>query len=433
VSWKIDSSCDRRVVVTGIGINTRIGETIAAYLESLKAGRSGITTWKQAEERVALKIGGDMSDFDLDKHLSRVGENYPHEVVTRARRLLKAAPLSGRLTAAAAMQAFIDAGLNNSDVASERMGHVLAGTNLNQRYVRKNVLSFKEDPEYIDPLYGLMSLDTDVLSTISEIVGLRGPSYTVGGATGSGNMALLTALDGLRRNRVDAFVVSGAALIPDSTLLQGWVMMEAVSTRSFNDEPWRASRPFDVRREGFVPSEGAAAVVLETLNSARARDAHIYAEVLGAAAASGVARQSIPNTDGLARAMQGALEDAYIDPEQVNYVNAHATSSLLGDAVEVDAIKKVFGEHAYDIPINSTKSMLGHCLSAAGIVDFATTVLQMQNNFVHPTINLEEPDAELDLDFVPNEARDYRIEYALSNSFGFGGLTASVILGRAPR
>jgi len=208
-------------------------------------------------------------------------------------------------------------------------------------------------------------------------------------------------------------------------------MMNALSTHSFNDEPWRASRPFDAQREGFVPSEGAAAVVLETLKSAKSRGAPIYAEVFGAGATSNVSRQSIPDMDGQVRAMRAALSDAYLDPERVNYVNADAPSSLLGDAVEVGAIKRVFGEHAYNIPVNSTKSMVGHSLSAAGIVDFATTVLQMQNNFVHPTINLEEPDAELDLDFVPNEARDYRIEYALSNSFGFGGLNASVILGRA--
>ena len=428
MNWKLSDRCEHRVVVTGMGVLTRTGETLAQYLASLQEGRSGITQWKCIDARVPLRVGGDMSDFNLGEHLARVGADYPHAWVARAEKLLRAAPLSGRLTAAAAMQAFADAGI--AHVAGERVAHVLAGSNLNQQYIQESVLACREEPEYVDPLYGLLFLDTDVLSVISEILGVRGPSFTVGGASASGNLALLSAIDQLRSGRAEAALVSGGACIPDSTVLQGWVMLDALATRSFNDEPSRASRPFDARREGFVPSEGAAAVVLETYESARARGAHIYAEVLGAASASDAARSSLPNADGQAWAMQAALADAYLDPEEINYVNAHATSSRLGDAVEVNAIKMVLGEHAYDVPVNATKSMTGHCLSAAGIVEFVATVLQMQHGFVHPTINLEEPDPELDLDFVPNEARDYRIEYALSNSFGFGGLNAAVVVGR---
>ncbi|MCL4488237.1 MAG: beta-ketoacyl-[acyl-carrier-protein] synthase family protein [Chloroflexi bacterium] len=431
MNWKWSDRCEHRVVVTGMGVLTRTGETLAEYLASLQAGLSGITQWKCVDTRIPLRVGGDMSDFHLGEHLARVGGNYPQELVERAQRLLGPAPLSGRLTAAAAMQAFTDAGLAQSRVASERVAHVLAGSNLNQQYIQESVLACREEPEYVDPLFGLLFLDTDVLSVISEILGVRGPSFTVGGASASGNLALLSAIDQLRAGRAEAALVSGGACIPDSTVLQGWVMLDALATRSFNAEPWRASRPFDSRREGFVPSEGAAAVVLETYESARARSARIYAEVLGAASTSDVSRSSIPNADGQAWAMQAALADASLDPEEINYVNAHATSSRLGDAVEVNAIKTVFGEHAYDVPVNATKSMTGHCLSAAGIVEFVATILQMEHGFVHPTINLEEPDPELDLDFVPKEARDYRIEYALSNSFGFGGLNASVVIGRA--
>ena len=430
MKWKTDDSCEHRVVVTGMGIVTRIGQTLAEYVQALKEGRSGITQWKRIDARVPLRIGGDMSDFDLDEHLSCVELSYSRELVARAKKLLRATPRSGRLTAAAAMQAFTDAGLPDPKLASERVAHVLAGSNLNQSYVQENVLTFKEDPEYIDPLYGLMFFDTDVLSVISELLELRGPSYTIGGASGSGNLALLNAMDNLRAGRAEAVVVSGGAFIPDSTLLQGWVMMDALATRSFNDEPWRASRPFDARREGFVPSEGAAAAAPAKRGSARVRGAPVNAALLGAASASDASRLSKPYADGQARAMRAALADAYLDPEQINYVNAHAASSPVGDAVEVNALKMVLQDHAYDMPVNATKSMTGHCLSAAGIVEFVATVLQMQHGFVHPTINLEEPDRELGLDFVPNTARDYQIDYALSNSFGFGGINASVVVGR---
>lgn len=208
--------------------------------------------------------------------------------------------------------------------------------------------------------------------------------------------------------------------------------MDAISWKSYNDEPARASRPFDRRREGFVPSEGAAAVVLETLASARGRGAQVHVELLGAASTSDAGRPTRPSQEGQARAMRAALRDAHISPDQVDYVNAHAMSSRLGDAVEVAAIKSVFRDHARKLPVNSTKSMVGHCITSSGIIDFVSTVLQMEHRFVHPTINQEEPDPELDLDFVPNQARGHKIDYAISNAFGFGGLNATVVVGWSP-
>jgi 3-oxoacyl-(acyl-carrier-protein) synthase len=202
--------------------------------------------------------------------------------------------------------------------------------------------------------------------------------------------------------------------------------------RSFTDEPEQASRPWDLRREGFVPGEGAGAVILETLAGARARSAPIYAELLGGAVTCDATRTPKPSVEGQVRVMRGGLQDAGIAPERVDYINAHATSTVLGDQVETEAIKIVFGDHAYRIPINATKSMVGHCLTASSMVEFVTTVLQMQSGFVHPTINLDEPGPGLDLDFVPHEARPARIEVALSNSFGFGGLNACVVVGQAP-
>ena len=422
---------ERRVVVTGMGVVTAIGETLTEYRDSLQAGRSGITRWKQMDGRIYSRIGGDLSDFDLKAHLARVGADYPPDLVEQALRLLRATPLSGRLTAAADLQAFLDAGLDRSPYDPEQFGHVLAGHNLSTRYVYDNVLTLQEEPEFIDPLYGLMFLDTDVLSVGSELLGLKGPSFTVGGACASGNVALLMALDLLRAGRAEAVLVSGGSVALDPVVLQSWAIMDAISVRSFNDEPWRASRPFDARREGFVPAEGAGAVVLETLAGARRRGARIHAELLGGASASDASRLPKPNIEGQVRAMRLALQDAQVAPEQVNYINAHATSTVLGDVVEVQAIKELFGAHACRIPVNATKSLLGHCLTSAGLVELIATVLQMEYGFLHPTLNLEEPEPGLDLDFVPHQARPYQIEVALSNAFGFGGLNTCIVVGRA--
>ena len=423
---------ERRVVVTGMGIISPIGETLPVYLDSLKSGRSGITRWKQMDERIISKIGGDMSDFTAADHFKRVGNCYPREFVERANKILQFTPLVGNLTIAAALQAYLDAGLPDSRIEPERFAHVLGGANLNTDYTLRNHEIFINDPEYIEPLYTAIYLDTDVLSKVSELLNLRGPTFTVGNVCASGNMALLCGVDLLRAGRADAVVVTSTAPGIDPIYLQSLGIMNVLSSQSFNDEPWRASRPFDARREGFVPSEAAAAVVIETLDGARSRGARIHAEVLGGSATSDASRSPSPHVDGPVRSIRGALKDAGVNLDQIDYINSHGTSTIAGDVAEVEAIKIVFGEHAYHIPINSTKSMLGHCLWASALVELIATILQMQNDFVHPTINQEEKDPVLDLDFVPNEARDYRFNYALSNSFGFGGLNACVVVGRTP-
>lgn len=420
-----------RVVITGSGVVTTVGDTVEAFRDSLAAGRSGVTCWKQPrDERHYSRVGGDLSDFDLAGHLERRSAPYPAELVRSCLSLMRASPLVPRLTAAAALQAYHDAGLATG-VRAERVGHVLGGHNLNSGYLIENSLTFYNDePDYIEPLLGVFSMDTDVLAVVSELLTLKGPSFTVGGACASGNLAIMAAMDLLRAGRADAILLSGAPIELEPVSLHGWAMIDAISIRSFNDEPERASRPFDARREGFVPSEGAGALVLETLASARARSARIHAELLGASSVSDASRLTRPDLNGQIQAMRLALEDARINPGEIDYINAHATSTPLGDAVEVAAIRAAFGDHASTIPVNSTKSMIGHCLTAAGVVELVATLLQMRDGFVHPTINLENPDPQLDLDFVPNEAREAKVGVALSNSFGFGGFNSCVVVKR---
>ncbi|MEM7411005.1 MAG: beta-ketoacyl-[acyl-carrier-protein] synthase family protein [Myxococcota bacterium] len=431
---------DRRVVITGMGVVTVLGQSLTEYSASLKAGRSGITHWKDMDRRIYSKIGGDMGDFDVQDHLASYSQNVapiPEDLQKRAQKLLRATPLSGRITSMAALQAAMDAGLlpdrePGEGIAPERFGHVMGGHNLTVKYYRDNVEVFEDEPEFLDPLFGVLCLDTDVLSVTSELLNLQGPSYTVGGACASGNLALLSGLQLVRSGAVEAVAVSGGASDCDPITLQGWTQIEALSFKSFNDEPERASRPFDVRREGFVPSEGSAVVILESYESARARGAHIWGELLGAASASDASRLPKPSQLGQVRVMQLALQDAGVDPDQIDYVNAHATSTPLGDAMEVMAIQEVLGARAKQIPVNATKSMLGHCLTAASLAELVALVLQMNEDYLHPTINLEEQDPELDLDFVANEARDHRFDIAISNAFGFGGLNSCVVVGRKP-
>jgi 3-oxoacyl-(acyl-carrier-protein) synthase len=327
------------------------------------------------------------------------------------------------------MQAFTDARAENA-IAPERIAHVCAGQNLSLSYYAENLRSFEQHPDDIEPLLGMIALDTDTVGVVCELLNLRGPCSLVGGACASGNLALLSGLDLIRSGRADAVVVTGAPSSFDSMILHAWTMIDALTFQSFNDEPERASRPFDARREGFVPSEGAGAVVLESLASARHRGAKVRAEIVGAAATSDACRLPKPHEEGQVRAMRNALLDAGIGADEIDYVNAHATSTPLGDAVEVGALKTVFGRHAYEIPVNSTKSMIGHCLTSAAVMELVATLLQMEHGMVHPTINQEEPDPALDLDFVPNRARAHRIDKAISNSFGFGGINSSIVVAR---
>ncbi len=426
----MDRPPEQRVVITGMGAVTALADSVPQLWSGLVEGRSGITNWKNMDGRVECRVAGDMSGFDLDDHLLRVGADYPAELTRSARRLLRVTPPSGRLTAAAALQAYVDAGLDTFTSGAERTGHVLAGQNLNTPNVVANSRTFAEEPDFIDPLFGMVCLDTDVVGVVGELLGLRGPSFMVAGACASGNLAVLSGMDMIRAGRADTVVVTGGSISMDPMVVHSWVMIEALTFLSFNDDPTRASRPFDARREGFVPSEGAAAVVIESLASARRRGATIHAEVLGGAAASDASRQTRPHQEGQERAMRLALADARVGVERVDYVNAHATSTPLGDATEVAAVKSVLGERALTTPMNATKSMIGHSLTSAGVIELVATTLQMTHGVLHPTINQEVEDPELGLDFVPNEAREADIDIAISNSFGFGGINSCLVVGR---
>lgn len=422
---------ENSVVVSGIGVSTGLGHDVDRFWDGLVNGRSAIRRWLNKDPRIESKIGGDLTDFDLRDYLATVGADYPPGLARRARSLLRATPLSGVLTAAMAMQAWVDSGIDETSVRPERCAHICAGHNLGHAYVTENLRTFQDDPEFIEPLFGVHHLDTDVVGVTCELLGIRGPSFLVGAACASGNVALISALGLIRSGAADAVLVTGAPVAQDSLVLHALTMIDAICVDAFDGEPERASRPFDALRAGFVPSEGGAAVVLESATSARRRGVRPVAELLGGACASDAHRLTRPDLAGQIRTMHSALHDARIDAADVDYVNAHATSTPLGDATEVAAIKGALGARAREIAVNSTKSMTGHCLSASGLVEFAATALQLNHQVVHPTINQEKWDESLNLDFVPNQAREYRARIGLSNSFGFGGINSCVVV-RAP-
>lgn len=421
-----DRSDSARVVVTGMGVVCRLGQDLDAFWSGLRAGRSCVRRSPDLDPRIAAKIVADFGDFSLDDHLAAKKDAIPPRYADNVRRLVRGTPFGLRMSACAALQAFLEADAERA-TPRERAAHVCAGQNLSNAYGIQNLRAFREHPDDIEPLFGIAALDTDTVVALSELLELRGPSTLVAGACAAGNLAIITALDLIRCGRADLVLVTGAPLSFDSMLLHGTALIDAVSYQSFNDAPERASRPFDRRREGFVPGETAAALVLESLASARRRGVRVRAEILGGSSTSDGCRLPKPHEDGQVRAMTGALADAGITASDVDYVNAHATSTQLGDSIEVSAIKKSLGRRAYEIPINSTKSMIGHGVTSAGVVEMVATLLQMEHGVVHPTINQEEPDDALDLDFVPNVARQHPIRTAVSNSFGFGGINSCVV------
>lgn len=419
----------RHAAITGLGAVTTLGAGARALGEGLFAGRSGIGHLHDVDPRVLARIGADLSGLSVGSFLSEVDVPVPKALCERALRALRATPLSGMATACAAIEAWVDAGMHEADVDPSRVAHVLGGHNLSLRYQYDNHETFRDEPDFIEPLFGLMALDTDVLAVTSEILGIRGPTLTVGGACASSNAAIVVALDLLRAGRADVALVTGAAMDLDSVWLQGWVILEAVSFRSFADEPTRASRPFDRRREGFVPAEAAGAIVIETEAHARKRRARARAALLGGASSSAATRSTRPDEESQVAAIAGALVDAGIAVGDVDLVSAHATSTPLGDAVECAALERALGARARAIPVNGPKSMLGHSLTSASMIECVATVLQLEAQRVHPTINLEDP--ELALDFVAEGSRAHRMKHALSNAFGFGGINTSIVLGAA--
>jgi 3-oxoacyl-(acyl-carrier-protein) synthase len=417
----------KRVVITGMAINTPIGDELETFYQNLVAGRSAISKWKFFDtSRVYSKVGGDLSEYDWRTKLAEVVARAPEAVGKRLRRLVNKAPFSTRISLLSAASAYLDAGLDAKQ-DPHSVGVVVGGHNLHNNLIYDNTMQFQEEPEYINSQLALIGLDTDHAASVGEALGFRGPVYTVGGACASFNVALRNAIDEIRHHDQDLFFVVGAPLDFSPIDLHAMAIMGAISYQSFNDQPERASRPYDTAREGFIPSHGSGVLVIEDYHHALERGAKIYAEVLGVETLSDGCHLPAPSEDGQIRTMTKLLGRTGVAPEEVDYINAHATSTLLGDITEVRSIKQVFGKHAYNLKVNATKSMLGHCCWSAPVVETIAAVLQMQHGRLHPSINVDHLDPEIDLDVCAEGAVNREVRCFMKNSFGFGGINCCAL------
>ncbi len=407
-----------RVVITGLGALTPIGVDVPSNWDGLINGRSG-TRFEQlaADLSFPCRVAGRVPGFKPEEYIP----------VREARRM----PRFAQLAVAASIQAVRDANLDIQNEDRERVG-VLMGTAFggamdeSEDAVKTLV---ERGPMKVSPFYMVRLLPNMAAHHVSCYFDTKGYTSTVVVACASGTQAIGEATEVLRRGHADVMLAGGAESQMSPLALASMSVIGGFTVH--NEDPSTASRPFDKTRDGIVGSEGSAVVVLETLEHAQQRGAHIYAEVLGYATSADTSHVSHPDPEGraAARAMQWAIADAHLGFDQIDYISAHATATVQGDVAETRAIKLAFCERAYDVPISAAKSMTGHMSGGSGAFETVACVKTMETGIIHPTINLHEPDPECDLDYVPNVARQAQVRYALNNSFGFGGQNACLVLG----
>jgi len=412
---------NRRVVITGVGLVTPLGVGVAPTWEALCAGKSGI---------------GEISRFDASSFPSRIAGEvrafHPEDFISKkdAKRIQ---PFIAYALAATRM-AVDDSGMSIGNANGDRVG-VLTGCGLGGLRLLEDTCRIIDEkgPKRVSPFFIPLMIGNMAAGMISIHFGARGPNASVATACAAGSHAIGDAFKIVARGAADAMIAGGVESVISPSCIAGFSAMKALSTR--NDEPEKASRPFERDRDGFVVGEGSGMMILETLDSAVERGARIYAELVGYGMSGDGYHMTAPSPDGegAARCMQAAIDDAGIPCSQIDYINAHGTSTPLNDLYETRAVKSVFKEHAHSVPISSTKSMTGHLLGGAGGIETVFTALTLYHGIIPPTINFDTPGEECDLDYVPNVARKADVRVAMTNSFGFGGTNASLILSRCPQ
>jgi 3-oxoacyl-[acyl-carrier-protein] synthase II len=407
----------RRVVITGMGVVTSLGEVVDELWENLCAGKSGIgpvTRWDIS--RYPVRFGGECSKFDVT--------NYGVDL-REAKRLDR----FGQFGLAAAVSAVKDSALDFSKEDPYRAGVVIgSGIGGIETLEEQNKVLVTRGLNRVSPFTVPRLMVNAASGNVSIRFRIHGPNTAVATACATGSNAIGDAMRYIQHDQADMMIAGGSEAALCELGMASFIAARALSTR--NDEPARASRPWDRDRDGFVMAEGAGVVVLEEYEHAKKRGATIHAELVGYGMSGDAHHITAPaeNGEGAAMAMKLALRDAKLNPEQVQYINAHGTSTPLGDLAETKAVKTVFGDYAYKLPVSSTKSAIGHLLGASGGVEAVITAMAVSRNLIPPTINLDHPDSECDLDYVPHKARDRKVEVAMTNSFGFGGHNASLVM-----
>ncbi len=411
----MSSTVKRRVVITGLGAITPLGTGVQKSWDALLQGRSGISRITHFDPGdLPVHIAGEVKDFDPADYIE------PKEIKKMDRFI--------HFALAASQMAVDDAQLKIDSSNADRVG-VIIGSGIGGLPMIEHYTKVLNERGYrrITPFFIPMSIINLASGRVSIRFGAKGPNSAVVTACSSGSHAIGDAFKIIQRGDADVMIAGGSEAVISPLGVAGFTVMKALSRR--NDEPEKASRPFDAERDGFVMAEGAGIVILEELEYARKRGARIYAEIVGYGMTGDAYHITSPSPDGdgAARCMSLAVKDAGVQPQEVDYINAHGTSTKYNDELETLAIKNVFGEHAHKLAVSSTKSMTGHLLGAAGGVEAVICVLSICNSIVPPTINLDNPDPECDLDYVPHRAREMEVRYALSNSFGFGGTNACLL------
>ena len=408
----------RRVVVTGLGCITPVGNSVDELWSSLMSGKSGVSNISVFDaEKMPVKFSASIKDFDAEKYFD-----------SKEQRKLD---LFMQYGMAAGIDAVNDSNINNSDVDTERVG-VAIGSGIGGLPSIENThdILLKSGPRRISPFFIPATIINMIAGNLSIKYGYKGPNLSIVTACTTGTHNVGEGFRQIQYSHADVMVCGGAEMATTPLGIGGFAAARALSTR--NDEPQKASRPWDIGRDGFVLGDGAGVLVLEELEHAKRRGAKIYAEVTGYGMSADAYHMTLPSEtgEGAQRCMKNALKDGGIAPEEIGYINAHGTSTPAGDVVEARAIKSMFNAHAKNLIVNSTKSMIGHLLGAAGGVEALVTVLSLKNQKLHQTINVENQDPECDLDFNTKSSKDVDIKHALSNSFGFGGTNGSLIFSK---
>jgi len=409
---------NRRVVITGVGIVAPNGIGIQNFWDSLVHGRSGIGKITHFDaSSYSSQVAGEVNDFDPTNYMSP----------KNARRMDRFAQFSVAATRMALDDARIEISEKNSERIGISLGSALGGIPCAEE---QHGIFIEKGLKRVDPLIAIKIFSGSATSQVSIEFGLTGHSNTIGGACAAGTDSIGYAFYAIKNNLADMMIAGGseAPIVP--LTFGAFCLIKALSTR--NGDPSRASRPFDKERDGFVMGEGAGVLILEDLGCALKRGAPVYAEMLGYGTTNDAYHmvQPLPTGEQAKKAIQLALCSANVSPSEIDYINAHGTSTPLNDKVETEVIKEVLGEYAYRVPISATKSMIGHALGAAGSIELIASVLTIKNQFIHPTINYEFPDPECDLDYVPNKGREAVVKTVLSNSYGFGGKNSVIIVGK---
>ncbi|MGO4498773.1 beta-ketoacyl-ACP synthase II [Paenibacillus sp. 2RAB27] len=404
-----------RVVITGMGVVTALGQDLETFWGNLSSGKSGVGLIENFDvSEYPTQIAAEIKDFNIENYVDRKESRRMDRFV--------------QFAVAGALNALKDANLNvKEDTDPERVG-VSVGSGIGglNTWEEQHRILLEKGPKRVSPFFIPMMIANMASGHVSMVTGAKGPNSTAVTACATGTHSIGDSFKMIQRGDADVMICGGAEATITPIGVAGFCALRAMSTR--NEEPHLASRPFDTGRDGFVMGEGAGVLILESLEHAQKRGARIYAEVIGYGMSGDAYHMTDPDPDGAARCMVKAIKDAGITPDAISYINAHGTSTPVGDKSETIAIKKALGDHAYKVAVSSTKSMTGHLLGAAGGVEAVICGLTIANKLIAPTINLDNQDPECDLDYVPNKAREANVDIAMSNSFGFGGHNATIIM-----